>query len=41
MTDLKYLYVHALAWLFALYSSISAWSRRRHCYNYGFWVFPS
>ena len=41
MTDLKLLYVHSLAWLFALYLSISAWSRRRHCYNYDFWVFPS
>ena len=41
MTDLKYLYVHAIAWLFALYSFISAWSRRCHCYNYDFWVLPS
>ena len=35
MANLNYLYVHAL------YLSISAWSRRRHCYNCGFWVIPS
>lgn len=40
MTDLQFLYVHALARLLALYLSIYAWSRRCHCYNYDFWVLP-
>ena len=41
MTDFRYLYIHDLAWLFALSLSISAWSRRRHWYDCDFWVFPS
>lgn len=41
MTDFKYLYIHALAWLLALdFLSSFAFSRRGICSTSDFWVIP-